>query len=212
MATADSVKEKLQSLIAKANTVTGGSDATLSSAVDTLIAGYGQGSGTSPSGSISITENGTHDVTNYASAVVNVSVSETISVVRNITIDSTLGNGSNSIHTILTADSFVAEHYADDGFSAMLYLATPIAAETNVGHCVYVGNKNIGSSTVPRYGFFYYSTSESAIGVAGMTAKISETGYNITLRAKSTGNMDLYVASNRIMKAGEYILVLTCAS
>lgn len=45
MATADSVKAKLQGLIDAANAKTGGSDADLSTAVDTLIAGFGAGGG-----------------------------------------------------------------------------------------------------------------------------------------------------------------------
>lgn len=43
MATADSVKAKLEGLISKANEATGNSDADLTTAVDSLIEGYGQG-------------------------------------------------------------------------------------------------------------------------------------------------------------------------
>ena len=70
MATADSVKVKIQNLINKANTKTGESDADLTSAVDTLIEGYGKGE--EATGTINITSNGTHDVKKYASASVNV--------------------------------------------------------------------------------------------------------------------------------------------
>lgn len=45
MATADSVKAKLQGLIAKANAATGNTDADLTSAIDALVAGFGQGGG-----------------------------------------------------------------------------------------------------------------------------------------------------------------------
>lgn len=47
MATADGVKSKLQGLISSANAKTGGTDTTLIAAVNTLIAGYGQGGGSS---------------------------------------------------------------------------------------------------------------------------------------------------------------------
>lgn len=40
-----SIRSKIQSLIAAANTATGGSDATLTDAVQTLVDGYGQGGG-----------------------------------------------------------------------------------------------------------------------------------------------------------------------
>ena len=48
MPTADSVKTKLQGLIATANETTGGNDTTLTAAVNTLVGGYGQG-GSTPS-------------------------------------------------------------------------------------------------------------------------------------------------------------------
>ena len=46
MATAESVKAKLQGLIDAANATTGGVDADLTAAVQSLIAGFGQGGGT----------------------------------------------------------------------------------------------------------------------------------------------------------------------
>lgn len=45
MATADSVKTKLQGLIDKANAATNGSDTNLTTALDRLIAGFGKGGG-----------------------------------------------------------------------------------------------------------------------------------------------------------------------
>lgn len=47
MATADSVKAKMQGLIDSANTKTGGNDTTLTAAINALIAGFGSGGGTS---------------------------------------------------------------------------------------------------------------------------------------------------------------------
>ncbi len=166
--------------------------------------------GITPSGSINITSNGTHNVTNYASAVVNVPTPAEKLVVRTITIASDLGNGTNTTHTLLTSDPFVAAHCADDGFFAMLVPATQIASETNVVHSVYHGNFNIGSTNVVRYGFCYYSTSASAIGPRVMTVKLNAKGYSVSLRAETAGNLKLYVESARIVKAGTYILTLGC--
>jgi hypothetical protein len=47
MATADSVKAKMQGLIDSANAKTGGNDSTLTAVVNALIAGYGSGGGSS---------------------------------------------------------------------------------------------------------------------------------------------------------------------
>ena len=207
MATADSVKAKIQNLISKANSKTGRSDADMTNAVDALILGYGQG-GDAPSGSINITANGIYDVAKYAQAAVNVPVPAELMVVRDITIDTDLGNGTNTTKTILTADEFVKAHYADDGFFAMLYPVTQIASATNVVHWLHHGNFNTGSTNVVRYGICYYSSSASALATRVMTAKINGNSYNVALRAKSTGDMDLYCESSRIVKAGAYRLVL----
>ena len=43
MATAESVKQKIQGLISNANNTTGNTDATLTDAVNSLIAGFGTG-------------------------------------------------------------------------------------------------------------------------------------------------------------------------
>ena len=50
MATADSVKAKIQGLIASANAKTGNTDADLTTAVNALITGFGQGGGGSSGG------------------------------------------------------------------------------------------------------------------------------------------------------------------
>lgn len=241
MATADSVKTKIQGLISKANAKTGRSDADMTNAVNALVSGYNP-NGITPSGTINITSNGTHNVTNYATANVNVSTGATptgtisitsngtydvakyaqaavnvpvpaeLMVVRNITIASDMGNGTNTTRTILTADEFVKAHYADDGFFAMLYPVTQIASATNVVHWLHHGNFNTGSTNVVRYGICYYSSSASALATRVMTAKINGNSYNVALRAKSTGNMDLYCESSRIVKAGAYRLVMGCWS
>jgi hypothetical protein len=58
-------------------------------------------SGIMPTGSVNITENGTHDVTNYASAVVNVTTAQptkftNLYSVNNVTVKSNLGSQSRN--------------------------------------------------------------------------------------------------------------------
>ena len=207
MATADSVKTKLSNLISRANSTTGKSDATLTNAVNNLIAGYNKG-GTTPSGSLSITSNGTFNVTNYASAVVNVPIPEPVAVVRTVTVSSDVVGAKD--YVLLSNDEFIKKHYADNGFSATLIAASPAASAANVVHFSYQGNRNVGSSNVARYGIGLRSTSTSVVGTANLTAKISAEGWGQHMRVNSSGKLSQYLHTDYVLKAGTYIIVLAC--
>lgn len=110
MATADSVKANIQSIIAKANDATGRTDSNVDAAVDALISGFGQGGGITPAGTKTITSNGSHDVAAFATAQVDVPIpsgyikpSGTKTITANGTVDvSTFANAQVSVPVGIT--------------------------------------------------------------------------------------------------------------
>ncbi len=211
MATLDSVKAKIQSLISKANSKTGRADTDMTAAVDALIAGFGQGGGITPTGTKTITANGTHDVTEFATAEVAVPAPEQMTVVRTVTISADV-TGANNTYTLLSGDAFIKKHYADEGFFVMWFPVTPVASATGVIHSNYHGNRNISSTTKAYTGFGLRSTSASAVGNAYLTAAINGKGYSQHMRVDSSGNLLQYLNSGYILKAGTYKIILTCTT
>lgn len=168
--------------------------------------------GITPTGSLSITKNGTYDVTQKASVEVNVPTPEEKTVVRTINVASDITATAWTGQQIISSDTFIKEHYAEDCFSATLFAETPIASATGIINYIHHGNRNIGSSNVKYYGFVYTSTGASAIGTLACTAKVNGEGYNVSLRVDSSGNLKIYAASGRTLKAGTYKVVLSCAA
>lgn len=166
--------------------------------------------GITPSGSKTITENGTHDVTNYASAVVNVPASAQKMYTIPITLSSALGAGTTKTQVILSGHDFVKAHYNDENFFAMwVPLNATTAVANGVAGFVYQGNRALLTAKTAVYGGVFRSTGETANpSLMIATAKVSGTGYNVSLRAASSGNINLYVASTYTVPAGDYLLIL----
>lgn len=167
--------------------------------------------GITPTGTKEITSNGTHDVTNFASANVNVPTPEAICVTRQITIGADQGNGTATTTTILTGDEFVKNHYSDPNFSiTMIPLFTPVAENTVVSW-IWHGNRIVATSKSSYCGFGVQSAgtgSHSALALN--TAALTGNTYAVGFRAKSNGDVQLYTRANSIVKAGNYMLILTC--
>lgn len=162
--------------------------------------------GVTPSGTIEITANGTYDVTNKASAVVNVPAPASNRVVRTLTIGSDLGGTAAWNDYIVSGDPFIAEHYADPGFSATLIPAAGVAAAT--GNVYFIHHGNLALAPGKAYGVAARWNSASAVTSQPQTAAISGTCYTVGFRARSTGNLGLYLPANQYLRAGTYYLVL----
>ena len=235
MSTLDSVKSALQAEISRANATTGESDTTISDAIGSLISGFGKG-GITPTGTKSITANGTYDVTAYASANVNVpssgitpSGSKTVtengtydvtsfaSVVVSVTekmvcyvltLDAMTGK-SAYYPTLLSNNTFVKEHYAKDGFYVILRPLTSIATGANIIGGLYHGNRLLLNTGTAWYGFgFTGGSAGTSLGGLGITGKVNGTTYNAGFRVNSSGNVQLVLPASRNIAAGQYELVI----
>ena len=148
--------------------------------------------GITPSGTKNITENGTYDITNFASAMVNVPSSATTLCTVPITLGTDLGGGTNSNKVVLTGHDFVKTNYTNENFFAIwIPVSATSAAASGVTGMVYHGNKPMLTTKATYYGFFMRSAGETAnASLMANTAKLNGSGYNVSLRANSSGNIN----------------------
>ena len=177
--------------------------------IDSLSTG-----GITPTGTKTITANGTHDVSSFASAAVNVPTggSENFHIFP-ITLSET-GGAAAAMPTILSGNDFVKANYAKEGFFAMLIPlnAADSVQAANTTPFIYHGNRAIVNSKATVYGVRTNGNGSSSYATALChTSKISASGYVVCLRANSSGNIILYVAANYKVPAGNYLLALGLA-
>lgn len=193
------IYNELEDIRDRANVKTGANDTNISDAVDTLIGGYGTGSGgitptgtktittngthnvstyeyaevnvpvgITPSGTINISQNGTFDVTSYASA--NVALPE-ISAVRTFTLSSALGAAEPYQYnqTVISGDAFVKAHYNDAGLLAALFPISAIGLEPNSVNWIIQSNSPLYyNGSTPYYGASPTALSSSNITLSSL--------------------------------------------
>lgn len=164
--------------------------------------------GITPSGSLNITENGTHDVTNYASAVVNVAGGKIEK--HEITIASDIT--TSAAHSLLTNNAFIKEHYAKDGFYVVMRPKSTMTMKLGYATVmIYHGNRQLVSGASASYGVhIVLNSGATGLANANISGKVNGTTWNLGFRATSAGALSVYCPSSRPIQAGTYEVFLVC--
>lgn len=162
-------------------------------------------SGTTPSGSVTITENGTYDVADKASAVVALPYTYKRWVYTNPSLIS-----DTQTITLLT-DSWLAQHYDSAALEVMVTAIDPPQAD-DTGNIYYSTTRarNATLGTGKRYMQVITRVGGSAGSYSATTADLQGTSNPSTrgmLRLNSSGKLMLRVDSQCQFAAGDYEIV-----
>ena len=160
-----------------------------------------ENNGTSPSGSINISTNGTYDVTDKATAIVAIANNyKQFSITFN-----TQQTGEVYLNSI--ADNDIANHYTDNTFIVSVIRTTETSSAGFL--CGVASNNNIRTNQT-IYGSWARSTS-SGVSWGNMSKAVSSasTRTACTITVTSTGLISIYGSSSVPIPAGTYLI--TCS-
>lgn len=160
--------------------------------------------GVFPAGSLNITENGTYDVTEKAQAVVAV---PTPSVnAKHFVVSFATDKGAGQVAFNPNGDSDIAAHRNDSTFCIGIIAAQDTAAAST--RAVFVGNNPLHAN-VTAYGY-YLRSSSSGLAYAVVAKKPSEAAQSTagTLTVDENGVISVFSSSSYPIRAGSYLVVV----
>lgn len=199
MATADSVKAKIQNLINRGNSKTGASDKNLTDVVSRLIGGYGVGNGVTPTGTKTITANGSYDVTNFASALVNIQGIN--AKIYTVDIDS----DKTASVTLLQNDHLKSLRNDPNAF-VMMRCMNPTASTAMV-HFWFTSNFILYYSGATAYNSIIARATASTSNLNGNTNGLPGDNYNAHLNIDTNGKLWAIPNATYPIKAGTYQII-----
>ena len=155
--------------------------------------------GITPSGSLTITENGTFDVTNYASVLANIQGLN--ARVYNVTLDS----DQTGITYLVKDDWILSIRENSNAFVMMRYLGT--SASTAAVHMSFTANFVIYYSGSTAYKSMVLRSTTSSITLYSEARNLSTEAYNGSLNIAASGQLYCYGNASFPLKAGNYQII-----